>query len=200
MKNYFKNVKITSLILCLFYMFFGVSLIVWPNATKFTIISLVGALVAAHGIMSIVNYFVYGYEPFGFMTGCLNLTVGILCMITASTLANSGIFSLIFAILFIFSGLGKVQTSFDYRRLGSKYWWINSIFGTIVFVLGIVLLCNPFGSEKYLLIFLGVGVIIDSIAQIISIFVTAHRIKKIKHKVRDLFKKTDDNVIDMTDE
>lgn len=185
-KEYFKKVKLTSVILCLLYFFFGLSLIIWPNATKITIISLLGGIIVLYGIISIVNYFLYGYEPFGFVCGFMQISVGILILSFAKVLANAQILAFIFGFIFIINSIFKMQSSFDYRRLGSKTWWIEMLFGVVMFILGIVILCNPFVSEKWLLLFLGIAIIIDSIFQLVSIFVVAIKARKIKHTLRDV--------------
>lgn len=201
MKEFFKRTKITSIIFCLLYLMFGISLIVWPDTTKLTIIILLGSILILHGIINIVNYFIYGYEPFGFITGVINIAMGILICSCSNALASPTIFALIFGFTFIFNALGRLQNSFDYRRLGSKTWWLDSIFALIILALGITIICNPFASEKYLLLFLGISIICDSITHLITICVVSSKIKKVKHTISDLFKKEilNENVIDITD-
>lgn len=201
MKEFLKHTKITSIVFCLLYLMFGISLIVWPETTKLTIIILLGSILILHGIINIVNYFIYGYEPFGFTTGVINIAMGILICACSNTLSSPIIFSLIFGFTFIFNALGRLQNSFDYRRLGSKTWWLDSIFALIILALGITVICNPFSSEKYLLIFLGASIICDSITHLITICVISSKIRKVKHTLKDLFKReiNPENVIDITD-
>ncbi len=200
MKEFFKKLKITSMLISLAYLVFGIALIVWPNGAKLTILYVLSSLILIHGVINIVNYFLYGYEPFGFMSGVLNVTFGLLMLFNAGLLASSAIFALTFGFVFIFRALGKIQNSFDYRRFGVKTWWINLLFGLIMLVLGVVVLAYPFASEKYLLIFLGASIIVDSIMQIISMCIITNKAKKIKHTLKDVLKgQTEENVIDVTD-
>ena len=201
MKEFIKRTKITSIVFCLLYLMFGISLIVWPNTTKLTIVILLGSLLILHGIINIVNYFLYGYEPFGFTTGIINIAMGILICCCANALSSPTVFALIFGFTFIFNALGRLQNSFDYRRFGSKTWWLDSIFALIILALGITIVTNPFASEKYLLIFLGISIICDSITHLITICVLSGKIKKVKHTISDLFKReiSPENVIDITD-
>lgn len=202
MKEYFKRVQISSIITSLLYLFLGISLIAWPNATKLTFIYILGSIIVLQGLISIINYFVYGYECFGVVNGMLKLTFGILILASANTFANSTFFVVMFGFIFIVNSIFKLQNSFDYRRLGSKTWWLASVFALVMLILGIVVLCNPFTAEKYLLLFLGICIILDSISQLITIFLVSNRARKIKHSIREFFKKELDEsqVIDITDE
>lgn len=200
MKEFFKKFKITSLALSLFYLIFGILLIAWPEFTKLAIFYVLASIILVHGVVSIVNYFLYGYEPFGFMSGVLNVTFGILLLSTAKAFASSALFAVTFGFVFVFRALGKMQNSFDYRRFGVKTWWINCIFSIIMLILGITVLIYPFASEKYLFIFLGVSVIIDSIMQIVTLFVISKRAKKVKHTMHGILHgEEDEKVIDVTD-
>ncbi len=200
MKEFIKKFKITSLLLSIAYLVFGIVLIAWPNGAKLTIIYILSSLIVVHGVINVVNYFLYGYEPFGFMSGVLNVTFGLLLLGNADLLAGSAVFALTFGFVFIFRALGKIQNSFDYRRFGVKTWWLNMLFGVIMLILGVVVLAYPFASEKYLLIFLGAGIIVDSVMQIVSMCIITNKVKKIKHTLKGVFKgQVEEDVIDVTD-
>lgn len=197
MKEYFNNLKITSIIFGLIYLFFGLSLIIWQETAKVTMLVLFGVAIIVFGVMCIVNYFIYGFEPFGFFVGVINIVLGALTIVYAGDLSNAGVFAGVFAFVFMLSAIFKLQNSFVYRRFGVKNWWIETVFGVIMLVLSIVIICNPF-AESVLFTFLGVGIIADAIMQIIATFVIANKIKKIKHSFRELFTtKNDDDVIEL---
>lgn len=202
MKNYLKKIKMGSLVFSLLCLAFGICLIACPNVAKLTFVCIFGGLICLYGIIQMINYFVYGYEPFGFVYGGLNFTFGILIMSCSKVLASPAVFGMIFGFVFVFNAILKIQMSFDYHRYGSKTWWVEMLFGLIMLVLGIVVLCNPFANEKYLLIFLGVSLIVESVAQIINTIVITYKVSKVKHTIRDMFKKVDDdkNIIDITEE
>lgn len=198
MKEFFKKVKLTSLAFSVLYLLFGLSLILWPNATKATIISLFGAVVLVLGIVSCINYFIYGYEPFGFISGIVETTIGILILCCAKRLANAEIFAFIFGLMFVVSSLFKMQNSFDYRRYGVKTWWVDTVVSAITLALGIVILCNPFTSERVLLIVLGSFIILDAVGQLVDLFMVSNKTRKVKRSLKDLFKKEIPDVIDGT--
>ena len=202
MKTFFKKIKITSLLFSLLCLAFGIILIACPDVAKITMVDLFGGLIALYGVIQIINYFVYGYERFGFVLGALNLTCGILIISCSETLSSPAIFGVVFGFAFILNAFVKIQTSLDYHRYGATNWWMETLFGIIMLALGIVVLCDPFANEKYLLIFLGITLIIESVSQIINTIIITRKISHIKHTLRELFAKQIEkaNAIDITEQ
>lgn len=197
MKEYFKNLKFTSLAFGLLYLLFGLSLIIWQETAKVTMLVLFGVAIIVFGVICIVNYFIYGFEPFGLFVGVINIVLGTLTVVYAGDLSNAGIFAGVFAMIFMFSAIFKLQNSFVYRRFGVKNWWVETVFGVVMLALSIVIICNPF-AENVLFTILGAGIIADAIMQIVATFVIANKIKKIKHSFKELFTvKNDDDVIEL---
>ncbi len=198
MKKIFKNIKLTSLIFNIICVIFGICLIFFPETTKYTIILLFGLGMVLCGIIEIVNYFIYGYESLGFWIGCIDILFGIIIALSAGILTNIAIFAFVIGTLFIFASLNKMQKSFNYRRLGAKNWWIDCIFAFIILILGIMIIANPFGSERVFNIFLGIAIIFNSVMEIVTSIIVTKRLKKIKHNIKDLVKK--ETIIDLDDD
>lgn len=190
MKEFFKNVNIVKTITASVLIILGLCLICLPNATLLTLCYLTGGIILFFGICSIVNYFLYGVEPFGFMGGVIALAIGGLIIGLAPQITSAQIFSLTVGIVMLLNGLLKIQNSMDYRRFGVKNWWIYMIYATILVVFSIVLLVNPFHGQRILLIFLGVVLLVDGIFKLITIFL-------IKNKIKNLKSKNEENIIDI---
>lgn len=200
MKEYLKKIKFLTLFISLAYMAFGICLIAIPSLTRQSVVILIGSMLASIGVVEIANYFLYGYEPFGFLNGVITGTFGIIVLCSYETFASLTIFAVTFGIIFIFRGLFEVQYSMDYRRMGGKYWWLKTIIGTALFIFGFVVLFNPFTAERVLNIVIGSVIVVDAIMAIVSTLVTSCRIRKIHHSFKDMFKiedKNDDDIIDI---
>ncbi len=197
MKEYFKNLKFTSLAFGLLYLLFGLSLLIWQDTAKATMLVLFGVAIIVFGGVSILNYFIYRTEPFGLFIGVINIVLGALTIVYAGDLSNAGIFAGVFAFIFMFSAVFKFQNALIHRRFGVKNWWLEAIFGTIMLVVSIVIICSPF-AENVLLTLLGLCIIIDAIMQIITTFIVANKLKKIKHSFKEFFTvKDEDDVIEL---
>lgn len=198
MKKIFRNIKLTSLIFNILCIIFGICLIFFPETTKFTIILIFGLGLVVCGIIEIVNYFIYGYESLGFWIGCIDVLFGLIVAMSSNILTNIAIFAFVVGTLFIFASLNKMQKSFNYRRLGAKNWWLDTIFAFVILILGILIIANPFESERVFNIFLGVAIIFNSVMEIVASIIVTKRLKKIKHNIRDLVKK--ETIIDLDDD
>lgn len=160
----------------------GICLICVPTATLLTVCYVFGGFILFFGICSIINYFLYGTEPFGFLNGICEIAIGSLVMAFAPQITSPQVFAIFAGIILFFSGLFRIQNSMDYRRFGAKYWWLYMIYGILIFVFSIVLMAYPFTVQRVALIFLGVVLLVDGIMKLISMFVVKDKLKKFRER------------------
>lgn len=195
MKEKFKNFKLTSAIFSIFCIIFGILLIIFPEITKLTLLYVFGAGIIILGIIEIVNYFIYGYELFGFWFGIFDFIFGLLLISSVRILTELNILAFLFGTIFIFSALIKIQRSLNYKKFGAKNWWVETIFGTIFLLLGMIIIINPF-SETVLNIFLGSCIIINGIMDLITLIMVTNKLKQIRHKLKDLVRPVEIDIDD----
>ena len=195
MKEKFKNFKLTSAIFSIFCIIFGILLIIFPEITKLTLLYVFGAGIIILGIIEIVNYFIYGYELFGFWFGIFDFIFGLLLISSVRILTELNILAFLFGTVFIFSALIKIQRSLNYKKFGAKNWWVETIFGTIFLLLGMIIIINPF-SETVLNIFLGSCIIINGIMDLITLIMVTNKLKQIRHKLKDLVRPVEIDIDD----
>ena len=195
MKEKFKNFKLTSAIFSVFCIIFGILLIIFPEITKLTLLYVFGAGIIILGIIEIVNYFIYGYELFGFWFGIFDFIFGLLLISSVRILTELNILAFLFGTVFIFSALIKIQRSLNYKKFGAKNWWVETIFGAIFLLLGMIIIINPF-SETVLNIFLGSCIIINGIMDLITLIMVTNKLKQIRHKLKDLVRPVEIDIDD----
>ncbi len=183
--DYFKKVKWATVLLSILYFALGLCLVVIPSFTKELLVIIFGAGLIVLGIVSIIEYFLYGYEPFGVLSGVLYIMLGIVFIAFNGWIA--GFIAFAFGIYFFIKAIFRIQDAFDYRRAGAKYWWADALFGVALLALGIVIICNPF-DNNWLLIFLGIVIMIEAVANLISTFVISRKIEKHKTNLKEFFK------------
>lgn len=184
--NIFKQIKTASILEAICAIVIGFLFIVMPDITQLTIIYLFATLLLVMGFSQIINYFCYGIEPLGFIKGIVNISLGLIFFLNAELLCDAKIFAFTFGIIYVIKGLFEIQWSFDCRRLGSKYWWVDTILSMLVFVFGILLLVNP-TTQDILMIILGVTIILEGLSQLIDTLVVSRKIKKVKKSLKSLF-------------
>ena len=195
MKKFFKEVKVLSLLDSLLAVVFGVLMICCTDFTKETIVYLFASLLIVIGVVKVINYFMYGLEPFGFIFGIADVAMSIVCFANAQSIVNSNIIGVVFGVVLIVKSLFEMQQSFDLRRMGSKYWWLDTIMAGCVLAFAISVVANP-ANEVVLFILLGAALIIDGIMGFVDTLIVSAKVKKTRKTLEDLFK-IDDTTIEM---
>lgn len=195
MKKFFKEVKVLSLLDSLLAVVFGVLMICCTDFTKETIVYLFASLLLVIGVVKVINYFMYGLEPFGFIFGIADVAMSIVFFANAQSIVNSNIIGVVFGVVLIVKSLFEMQQSFDLRRMGSKYWWLDTIMAGCVLAFAISVVANP-ANEVVLFILLGAALIIDGIMGFVDTLIVSAKVKKTRKTLEDLFK-IDDTTIEM---
>ena len=194
----FKKYKWLNLLLSSLTILFGISLVLFPTGTKYIIITIFGILVLVYGIVSIVNYFVYGNRPFGFIYGVGSSLFGVIIICSAKIIAEAAILGIAFAIMFIFKGLFMMQNAIDYRRLGFSKWWISFLFSLLILSLGIFVIINPLAGDRALMTLIGIVFIVNGVEDIVDILYFSRKMKNVKILYqKDLDELKDKDIIEM---
>ena len=81
-------------------------------------------------------------------------------------------------ILLLIGAISKIQYSSDLKRMGAVRWKVFLAFAVILFVLGGILLYNPFNKDA-MCWYIAICLILEGILNIIAVLWISHRIKKI---------------------
>ena len=142
---------------------FGLALLIWPGQTTGLILNFVGGLLMACGAFRLIRYFVKSRN-----TAVYNMDMGI-----GSTLFIIGLMIYIFkgfllsivptiiGIILLISGLLKLQTALDFRRLNVRRWQLQLITSGISVVMGIIILINPFSTALLMTRIIGAAILIE---------------------------------------
>lgn len=196
MKTFLKQLKLVSLLDAIFEVVFAFLLIFCTNFTIKTLAILFAVFLLVVGVVKIIDYFLYGYEPFGFVFGIISILVGVICFASLDAIVGSNLLGIVFGTILIVKSLISIQESFDLRRRGAKYWWIDTTLSALVLILAIAVVFNP-SASILMFTLLGITLLIDGILNLIDIFVVSAKVKKVKKSFKDMFKKDDDNIIDI---
>lgn len=196
MREFFKRLKTVSLVEALVCVIVGFLMIFCTDFTRETLIYLFAGLFIVVGIIKIIDYFMYGFEPFGFILGIVDILVGIIFVANTQSILNSNIIGMLLGAILIIKSLFTIQESFDLRRMGAKKWWIDLLLSVVVIVFAVFILFSP-NADRLIFQLSGTAIMISGILVFIDVFVVSAKVKKTRKTLKDVFKKDDDNIIDI---
>ena len=97
----------------------------------------------------------------------------------------------IFAFWLLFEGINLAISSFDFKRVGFRRWWIVCCFGVLAACFGVYCLVNPNVSAETITWVVGLGIILDGIGNWVKVAVV--------NKVEKRFVRLHDRLREVTD-
>jgi len=143
-----------------------------PMATIVSLAWLIGIITLVSGISTFFNWLnvrkYFKQSGSIFLSALLQILCGIIFL--RHDLALATILPFIFAFYLIFDGVNLAARSFDYKKVGFKFWWVNLVMGILATILGFLSLGSPITGGITLTIFLGCGFITVGIFYFVAIF------------------------------
>ena len=175
--NKLKNKK-GELVLSLVELVIGILLLIKPVGFTSGIIVVIGLLLAAKGIKSIVQYFkmkpAEASKEQLLSKGLIGTLIGCFCMFRSQWfIATFPVLTMIYGVMILLLGMSKIQKMADMLRTKEKYWYLAGIAAVLSIIFAIVILANPFASTAALWIFVAISVIAEAILDFCTAFVTA---------------------------
>lgn len=176
------NFAVGKLILLLFEAAVGIVLLVNPIGFATVFITVVGVLLAAVGLVFILQYF--RSEPLeaqrgqGLLKGCCALLVGLFCALNTQWFINAFPFlTVIHGIVILFTGIIRVQWTVDMLRLKLERWYIAAGGAVVSIALAVIIFVNPFGVAEAIWTFIGISFLVDAVADL-AVLIFSGRLEK----------------------
>ena len=177
--NWIKRAKYVYLILSVLLIALGLFLICRPVATLLTVCYLLGILSILLGLVKIIGYFNHSADrlvfQFDLALGILSLILGILLCCHPGNLVV--LLQFLIGLFILFDGVFKFQTALDARRWGLTRWWSILMAAILSAAAGLLLLLNPFGSAKAMVVLLGITLVVNGIQNLVVLLYTFRRIR-----------------------
>lgn len=173
----------------------GVLCIVYPGSTLLSLAWLFGLIFFFGGCtqMSIwvgIRRFI-PMSGLSFLAALLQIILG--CIMLFNPTPMMAALPFIFAFWLLFEGINLAVSSFDFKLVGFRNWWLICCFGVLAACFGIYCLLNPNVSMETIAWLVGLGIILDGVGQWVKVFVV-NKIEKRFNKVRDHFHEIEDAV------
>lgn len=173
-----KNLKnsINGIILCLFEIVVGILLLINPIAFTTGIITAAGIILLIIGLISAINYFRVDAKEAAagqyLVKGLIALLAGAFCVSKSNWfIVTFPALTILYGVVVLIAGLGKVQLTFDMVRGKNKKWFFGIISALLSIICAIVILKNPFTSATVLWMFTGISLIVESVIDMITLIV-----------------------------
>lgn len=168
--------KANGIILCLFELIVGILLLIDPVEFTAGIIKAAGIILMILGLIEIIKYFRTSAEEafLGQMLtkGLIFVLAGAFCTFrTGWFIITFSVLAIIYGIIVLLVGIGKIQLTVDMIRRKNKNWIWAAINAVISIVCAMVILNNPFASTTVLWVFTGASLIVEGVFDIITFFV-----------------------------
>ena len=181
MRKILTEVKKYSLILIIVCAVLGVLLIAFPDKMlAYTSLFIGGAFIAC-GIFAIINYLIKRRFT-------LTLTLGIIAVISGVIicLAYRQIISVIVFLMGVFllvGGIVNLVNAFYVASVMPRSWIVTTVLSVASVALGIVSMTNPFSAQNALVQFLGIGLLVFAVLDLIAYIQVREIAKKVKQKI-----------------
>ena len=166
MANFLKNLKANYTLSAIICVVIGVVLIIWPGTSTQVVCMVLGGMLMIYGIVQIILY-LFARERTLYLQGMLILgivfsVVGAWILLKPETIIAA--VPIIMGIIIIMHGLHNAIQAIDLKKMDYENWWVALLFGILTIVLGVVLVCHPFGAVEIVVRVIGAFLIYDGIS------------------------------------
>lgn len=164
-KKYSKNSMIISILLIILSLF----LIIKPDESLIFVVKLFGCILMLNGIVHCITYFASSKEltsfSFELVQGIISLIAGIVLFVNP-VLVNS-ILPIIIGAWIIIESIINIQISLNIRSVSSNY-LLSLILSILLFLIGIIIIINPFGTAITVARLCGIILLISELISLIN--------------------------------
>ncbi len=158
----------------------GVALFIKPDGFTEMIITVMGVLLAAMGIIQIIGYFrmepEIGAESMTLTVGMLAIICGFFCVFQARWfIITFPLLTVIYGVIMLALGVRKLASTVDLLRLHNKKWQWKCLSGVITTLGAVIILCNPFNATKTLWVFVASALVVEGFMDTIALVSGATR-------------------------
>ncbi|MDO4282174.1 MAG: DUF308 domain-containing protein [Clostridia bacterium] len=170
MKELLKKFAKSSLVISLALIILALFLIFKPTESLNFIVIVVGIILAIVGLIHTISYFSASKEfkslSFELIQGIVLISVGIIFIIKPN-LINEFLASLVGAWIIIQSII-RFQFAFNLKAIENKNWSLMLILSIVTFILGIIIIFNPFATLVAVTTISGVMLLISEIINVLE--------------------------------
>ena len=165
-----KAFKVENILTALLYVALGVVLIMFPESIAKTLIYTIAAIVIAVGVIKIISYFLKreqaGYSNAGIVSGLIFIVIGL--FILTSTKIIISVIPFVMGVCILISAYSKLQYVLRLSKYTNEKNRGMLLAAIVTFILGIVLIFNPFRAAKWMIRLVGICIAFTGASDLIT--------------------------------
>ncbi len=165
-----KAFKAENILTALLYVALGVVFIMFPESIAKTLIYTIATIVIAVGVIKIISHFLKreqaGYSRIGIVSGLIFVVIGL--FILTSTRIIISVIPFMMGVFILISAYSKLQYVFQLSKYTNEKNRGMFLAAIITFILGIVLLFNPFRAAKWMIRLVGICIAFTGASDLIT--------------------------------
>ena len=176
-----KSIRNSLILSSLLYIVLGVVLLVMPELSLGFACLLIGGAVLVYGVVRLAAYLRGGenadkldsVRAGQLIQAKLDLVLGVLLILLGLCLLIwirflLALVPMVLGIYILVDSLGSIKRSLDMKALGFSRWWISCLVAAALAVCGLVMVLNPFGTIEGLVMFVGLGFLVDGVTTLVN--------------------------------
>lgn len=180
------KVKIHLILTALIMIAVGVLFVIYPKASLGPLTWLLGVLILASGIFTILFSLkaqkVLPNASSSTLLGVFQIMLGSLFVLSYFNMLKDSAIGVLFAIWVLYEGLSLVISSFGYKKATFRHWWVMLLFGVLNVVLGYIALLNADKISPVLAVIVGLGIVANGVMRIVALIAILRIEKKLKQQ------------------
>lgn len=181
--NEVREVKKSFCVLSVAYIVLGLVLVIWPDISVKTFCYVFGVGMLIFGGTYLILYFtkerLQGVMQSEMVMGVIGLATGAYILLKMDYVLEIIPFAM--GIVALLGAMVKFQDAMDLKKLKAVRWYLMLIWGLVLFVMGVLLVANPFEELKMEVTvkLVGSSLILDGLGNLVGIFWLGHALKKL---------------------
>lgn len=163
-----KSIRNSLILSSLLYIVLGVVLLVMPELSLGFACLLIGGAVVIYGVVRLAAYLRGGpaADKLDLVLGVLLILLGLFLLIWIRFLL--AFVPVVLGIYILIDSFGSLKRSLDMKALGFGRWWVSFLVAAALAICGLVMVLNPFGTIEGLVMFVGLGFLIDGVTTLVN--------------------------------
>ena len=163
-----KSIRNSLILTSLLYVGLGLVLLMMPGLSLGFACLFIGGVTIFYGVVRIVAYARGGVngDKLDLFIGVLLVLLGLFLLIWTRFLV--ALIPLVLGIYILVDSVGSLKKSLDMKALGFDQWWISCLVAVALAVCGLVMILNPFATVEALVMFIGLGFVIDGVFTLVN--------------------------------
>ncbi|MDO5344690.1 MAG: DUF308 domain-containing protein [Lachnospiraceae bacterium] len=196
--EFLKKLRMNAVINGVLTILMGLLFLIFPYSASNTVAVIAGIVVLCIGIFDILRYFTaggYSYYVHGSLfMGVVKCVLGIFIFTHTDTMV--ALFSYVFSIFIIVSGVTCMENSVQIKQAGVSGWLLTMVLSVLVTAAGIAMLFYPIEAASTAAFLIGIVLLVDGATELLTLYQLKRIRKDFFRALKDIQDEIEGNVID----